>query len=164
MRYALSPMPSPHLISAFPIPHSEFNPPHSDPTFPTSHLPTFNSAIAPMLHALCPMPSALCSLPSDFCQLFHAPCLMPCALCPIFPPSKFRIQFIPHSPFRIPHSDFRILFFPHSNFPPGRRPRHYGFRLVEHRAYSSERPEAAFRIPNSIYSPFHPQFTIPSTL
>jgi hypothetical protein len=39
-----------------------------------------------------------------------------------------------------------------SHFPPGRKPRPYGFRLVEHSAYSSERPEAAFksfRIPHS---------------
>jgi hypothetical protein len=29
----------------------------------------------------------------------------------------------------------------------------YGFRLVEHRAYSSERPEAAFPLPNSFSCP-----------
>jgi hypothetical protein len=35
-----------------------------------------------------------------------------------------------------------IIFFL-GVLPPGRRHRHYGFRLVEPRAYSSERPEAA---------------------
>jgi hypothetical protein len=36
---------------------------------------------------------------------------------------------------------FKIFFL--GVLPPGRRHRPYGFRLVEHRVYSSERPEAA---------------------
>jgi hypothetical protein len=80
-------------------------------------------------------------LPSALCPMPYAPCPMPYALCPM--------RFALCSPSDLP-------IFPPSIFPPSLRgvgpygP--YGFRLVD-RAYSSERPEAEFRLPHSVSSP-----------